>query len=71
MWIAVFGMLPLPDLYGEQIFFGSRLLYIFTAAFVLGTALMILYTPILVTLIGAIIFATVVFGIIYYEYELK
>ena len=71
VYLAVLGMLPLPSLNGGQVFFGSRLLYIFTAAFVLGVALMLKYLPIVATVIGALVFAAIVFGVIYYEYELK
>jgi len=71
MWIAVFSMLPLPPLDGGKIFFGSRLLYTFTAGFTIGCALLISLAPIISTLIGAAILGVIILGIIYYEYELK
>lgn len=67
--IAAFHMIPVSTLDGAKVFFGSKLMYIFTLAFVIGTILLIKTIPPVVALALAGIFAAI-FACIYYYYRI-
>jgi len=45
LMLSLFNMLPIPPLDGADVFFASRLLYVFSAGFMLGISAMIFYLP--------------------------
>lgn len=67
--IAAFHMIPISSLDGAKIFFGSKIMYMFTLAFVLGTVLLIKVLAPAITLALAGIFA-IIFASIYYYYRI-
>jgi len=67
--IAAFHMIPVSSLDGAKIFFGSKVMYMFTLAFVLGTVLLIKVLAPVITLALAGIFA-LIFVSIYYYYRI-
>ncbi len=66
---AILNMIPIPPLDGSVIFFGSRGGYIFSLALTAAYSVLILYTGIVVSLLGSLAFAAlaIVLFIIYVE----
>ncbi len=64
-----FLMIPLPPLDGGLLFFGSRNLYIFTAAFCLATYALI-FLPIGWSLLVGVIVSAGILGVYHYKWEL-
>ena len=69
--LAISNMLPLPKLDGGLIFFGSKLLYIFSIVFILGSSFLIYFLTILPTLILSLLFATTILILYYYFHIFK
>lgn len=67
--IAIFHMIPFSTLDGAKIFFGSKLMYMFSLAFVLGNVLLITVLPTIVVLVLSAVFA-LVFAAVYYYYHI-
>ena len=66
-WLAIFNMLPFPNLDGSKMFFYERLQYVFWLVLIVLTASLILLTktaiiPIIIAIIAAL-FITVYYGI--------
>jgi len=55
IWIALFDMLPIPPFNGSKTFFGSRFIYIFVVAALVGCALLLTLASGLLSIIGALI----------------
>ncbi len=66
--IALFHMIPISNLDGAKIFFGSKIMYFFSLAFMLGSVLLINVLSPIITLALAAVFA-LIFVIIYYYYK--
>jgi len=62
--IAIFNMLPFPQIDGSKIFFGSKPLYITSLIFIVAFIILIFYLSVLQTVILALVFSLVI-GIIY------
>lgn len=62
--IAIFSMLPFPQIDGSKIFFGSRALYVTSLIFIIAFIILIFYLSALQTIILALIFSLAI-GIIY------
>lgn len=62
--IAIFNMLPFPQLDGSRIFFGSKPLYLASLVFIVAFIILIFHLSIIQTMILALIFS-VVLAIIY------
>lgn len=69
--LAISNMLPIPKLDGGLIFFGSKLLYLFSLVFVLGCAFLVYFLTVLPTLILSLIFATTILVLYYYFHVFK
>jgi len=69
LWFALFNLIPISNLDGSKIFFGSRFLWIFSIIFLI--ALMILFdiAGLLATLVLALLIASIGLGIYYYLVE--
>ncbi|MFH0752817.1 MAG: hypothetical protein V1914_04460 [archaeon] len=67
--IAAFHMIPVSTLDGAKVFFGSKIMYVFTLAFVIGTVLLIKTISPIIALVLALIFAAT-FASIYYYYRI-
>ncbi len=55
--LAVFSMFPIPPLNGASILFQSRVLYVFSAAFIVAVGLLIQFANPFVTILGALVLA--------------
>lgn len=64
--IALFHMIPFSTLDGAKIFFGSKIMYFFSLAFMVGVVLMIKVLAPIITLALAGIFAAIFVSIYYY-----
>ncbi len=64
--IAAFHMIPVSTLDGAKIFFGSKIMYLFTLAFIIGTILLIKTISPIIALALALIFAAIFISIYYY-----
>ena len=60
--MASMNMLPIPPLDGSIVLYASRTIYAFSFALVLAASALILFTPIIVTIVGSIIIA-LLFGL--------
>lgn len=64
--IAAFHMIPVSTLDGAKIFFGSKIMYLFSLAFIIGTVLLIKVLSPVITLALALIFAAIFIAVYYY-----
>lgn len=63
---AIFTMLPIPPLNGSRLFFGSRMIYMFSLASILGgSALLITKLPVIISVIGALLIGLICW-LVYY-----
>ncbi len=69
MWMALFSMLPIPPLDGSRIFFAVRGMYVFVYGVIIGWALLLNFTTIFYTIIGALVIGTIIAVIYYILYE--
>lgn len=69
--LAISNMIPLPKLDGGLIFFGSKLLYIFSVIFILGCTFLIYFLTIVPAVILSLIFATTILVLYYYFHVFK
>lgn len=60
LFIAIFNMLPIPNIDGGRIFFGNKGMYIFNLAFIIICALLLQTVGILLTIILSLIFAAII-----------
>lgn len=67
---AIYNLLPIPPLDGAQLFFGSRILYAFTAGLVLGWSVFLLIPSfnIFITFLGSLVLS-LAFGVTMLLYE--
>ncbi len=64
--VALFQMIPFSTLDGAKVFFGSRIMYFFSLAFMLGTVLLIKVLAPLITLALSGVFAAIFLAVYYY-----
>lgn len=69
--LAISNMLPIPKLDGGLIFFGSKLIYLFSLVFILGCTFLIYFLTIFPALILSLIFATTILILYYYFHVFK
>jgi len=69
--IAISNMIPLFRLDGGQIFFNSLLLYVFSLAFILGSAFLIYFLTAFSTLIISLLIAITIVTLFYYFHIFK
>jgi len=55
--MAIFNMLPIPPLDGSMVLYASRPIYVFTFGLILIASILLLYTSVIVALIGSIVIA--------------
>lgn len=60
IWMAVFNMIPLPNLDGSQIYFGGRAFYIFCLVFTILVGLALTNISFILALILAVVLATII-----------
>ncbi len=63
---AVYNLIPLADLDGSKILYGSKLLYAFGTAFILLAFVLILLGNAFIALVASVIFAVIVAAVYYY-----
>jgi len=67
---AVYTMLPIPPLNGSRLFFGSRMIYIFSLASIIGgAALLITKIPVIISVIGALLIGLICWLLYYIFFE--
>ncbi len=67
---AVYTMLPIPPLNGSRLFFGSRMIYMFSLASIVGgAALLITKLPIMLSVIGALLIGLICWLCYYIFFE--
>jgi len=64
--IALFHMIPVSNLDGAKIFFGSKVLYLFSLAFIVGVVFLINVLSPIITLALAVVFSAIFAGTYYY-----
>ncbi len=68
LYLAFYGLLPLPNLEGAKIMFNSLPLYIFALAFFIA-AYILLKSSLIITLIFSVLIAFLILIIYFYKYE--
>ena len=67
---AVYTILPIPPLNGSRLFFGSRMIYIFSLASIVGgAALLITKIPVIISVIGALLIGLICWLLYYIFFE--
>jgi Zn-dependent protease len=69
VWLAIFNMLPIPPLDGSKVFFGSRLFYLFSAAFVVAASISMFTMTIVPCIISSLAIGLVALGAGYFFLE--
>ncbi|RMF54504.1 hypothetical protein D6745_05065 [Candidatus Woesearchaeota archaeon] len=65
--IAVFALLPIPPLNGANVFFQSRLIYVFSYASIIGTGILVYFANVLLAIVGGLLLG----GLMWLVYYLK
>ncbi len=67
---ALYTYLPIPPLDGFALFYASRLTYVFSYGALIGASILLLFKlSLLLTIIGALLVATAIWGTYYYKFE--
>ncbi len=69
LWFILFNLLPISDLDGSKIFFGSRFLWVFTLIFTIALFLLFEIAGLMITLILAVLIALAAIVLYYYLFE--
>lgn len=69
VWLAVFNMLPIPPLDGSKMMYASRFTYVLLLGFVVGVGALLLWTNVLLSLLGGIAFALLVLFLYWMTFE--
>jgi hypothetical protein len=68
--LAVYTMLPIPPLNGSRLFFGSRMIYIFSIASIGGGAILLVTNiPVIFSIVGALLIGLVCWLLYYIFFE--
>ena len=67
---AIYTMLPIPPLNGSRLFFGTRMVYVFSLASIVGAGiLLITKIPVILSIIGALLIGLVCYILYYVLFE--
>jgi len=67
---AVYSILPIPPLNGSRLFFGSRMIYVFSLASIVGgAALLLTNIPIIISVVGSLLIGLVCWILYYIFFE--
>lgn len=66
-WLALFHMLPVSQLAGTKVYFGSRLLYVSSLAFMIAMFILVFYLSVIPLLVISLL-SVLVIGSLYYYY---
>ncbi|MFC1753415.1 hypothetical protein ACFL96_08485 [Thermoproteota archaeon] len=69
IWFAIVNLLPFPPLDGSNMFFASRMFYIFLFALVLGTGISLYFFGVIISLLIGLVAGTVFWQLIYITIE--
>ncbi|MFC1727842.1 hypothetical protein ACFLZ7_00040 [Nanoarchaeota archaeon] len=69
LWLAIFGMLPIPPLDGSKMFYASRFMYVWVIGLVAGAAFFINYTGVLTAIIGTLVVSLIILAMFAFTFE--
>lgn len=71
IWLAIFTMLPIPPLDGLKTFFGSRYVYVFAYACIIGCGVLLYFFGAVASIIGAIVFGAIAVSLFFIYFDKK
>jgi len=69
IWLAIVNLLPIPPLDGSNMFFASRMFYIFTFALVVGTMISLIFFNVLISLLIGLVAGFILWQVLYWTLE--